>query len=110
MQSTEDQWTSSSSDDIVSKFWDNIADAKKAIKTWILDRHESWPPLIITTGSAFNSIAALRVATSISESQRGGMGSSALLHTLPITVLLQHIVDLMSGTPRGISQAELNET
>ena len=68
------------------------------------------PPLIITTGSAFNSIAALRVATSISESQRGGMGSSALLHTLPITVLLQHIVDLMSGTPRGISQAELDET
>jgi hypothetical protein len=44
MQSTEDQWTSSSSDDIVSKFWDNIADAKKAVKTWILDRHESWAP------------------------------------------------------------------
>src|SRR5258708_5528194 len=44
MQSIEDQWTLSSSDDITSKFWDNIADAKKAIKTWILDRHESWAP------------------------------------------------------------------
>ena len=45
MQSIQDQWTSSSSnDDITSQFWDNIADAKKAIKTWILDRHESWAP------------------------------------------------------------------
>jgi hypothetical protein len=75
MQSTEDQWTSSSSDDIVSKFWDNIADAKKAVKTWILDRHESWAP------------------AHHNDRKR-----------------LQHIVDLMSGTPHGISQAELNET
>ena len=45
MQSIQEQWTSSASnDDITSKFWDNIADAKKAIKTWILDRYESWAP------------------------------------------------------------------
>ena len=33
-----------SNDNIISKFWDNIADTKKAIKIWILERHESWAP------------------------------------------------------------------
>jgi hypothetical protein len=32
------------SDDITSQSWDNIADVKRAIETWILDRHEFWAP------------------------------------------------------------------
>ena len=38
----EEQWNPPSSLDIMSDSWTDIKDAKKAIKTWILDRGESW--------------------------------------------------------------------
>jgi hypothetical protein len=44
MGSIEEQWNPKPSTDITSRSWDNIADAKKAVKTWILDRGESWAP------------------------------------------------------------------
>lgn len=44
MESAEDQWTLSLPENIISQSWDKIADAKRAVKTWILDRHESWAP------------------------------------------------------------------
>jgi hypothetical protein len=42
MEPIEEQWNPPSSPDIMSDSWMNISDAKKAIKTWILDRGESW--------------------------------------------------------------------
>ena len=111
MQSIQDQWTASSSnDDITSKSWDNIADAKKAIKTWILDRHETWALVTTMIRSVFSQTVSLRAATSIFGLQRGTMGSMVLLPILLIIVLLRYIVDLRNGTPHGILQAELNET
>jgi hypothetical protein len=44
MDSIEEQWNPPSSPDIVSDSWMNIADAKKAVKIWILDDGESWGP------------------------------------------------------------------
>jgi MULE transposase domain len=44
MESTDEQWNPEPSIDIISKSWLNIADAKKAVKIWILDRGESWAP------------------------------------------------------------------
>src|SRR5258708_7852225 len=44
MESIEEQWFLPLTSDITSKSWVNIADAKKAVKTWILDRGESWAP------------------------------------------------------------------
>ena len=44
MESIEEQWDPEPSSDIISKSWPNIADAKTAIKIWILDRGESWAP------------------------------------------------------------------
>jgi hypothetical protein len=44
MDSIEEQWNPPSSLDIVSDSWMNIADTKKAVKIWILDRGESWGP------------------------------------------------------------------
>jgi hypothetical protein len=43
MESIEEQWSPLSTD-ILSRFWANIADAKQAVKTWILDHGESWAP------------------------------------------------------------------
>jgi hypothetical protein len=40
---TEEQWAPASTD-ILSQLWDNITEAKKAVKIWILDRGESWAP------------------------------------------------------------------
>jgi hypothetical protein len=44
MESIEEQWNAPTSTDILSDSWVNIADAKKAVKIWILDRSESWAP------------------------------------------------------------------
>ena len=42
MEPIEEQWNPPSSPDITSSLWMNIADAKKAVKTWLLDQGESW--------------------------------------------------------------------
>ena len=42
MESIEEQWNAPTSPDILTNSWINIADAKKAVKIWILDRGESW--------------------------------------------------------------------
>jgi hypothetical protein len=42
MGSIEEQWNPPSCPDIVSESWTNMAEAKKAVKIWILDRGESW--------------------------------------------------------------------
>jgi hypothetical protein len=42
MESTEEQWNAPTSPDILTNSWINIANAKKAVKIWILDRGESW--------------------------------------------------------------------
>jgi hypothetical protein len=42
LESIEEQWSPPSPPDIMSNSWTNPADAKKAIKIWILDRGESW--------------------------------------------------------------------
>jgi hypothetical protein len=44
MESIEEQWNPPTSTDILSDSWMDIASAKKAAKTWILDRGESWAP------------------------------------------------------------------
>jgi hypothetical protein len=44
MESIEEQWFLPPTSDITSKSWANITDAKKAVKTWILDHGESWAP------------------------------------------------------------------
>jgi MULE transposase domain/SWIM zinc finger len=44
MESIEEQWNQPLASDILSNSWTNITDAKKAVKTWILDRAESWAP------------------------------------------------------------------
>jgi hypothetical protein len=36
-----EQWNPPASTDIITESWLNIADAKKAIEIWILDRGES---------------------------------------------------------------------
>jgi hypothetical protein len=38
MESIEEQWNAPTSSDILTNSWINIADAKKAVKIWILDR------------------------------------------------------------------------
>ena len=42
MESIEEQWNPPSPPDILSSSWINTADAKKAVKTWLLDQGESW--------------------------------------------------------------------
>ena len=49
MESIEEQWIPPSPPDILSSSWINIADAKKAVKTWLLDQGEPWAKLIKTT-------------------------------------------------------------
>ena len=44
MESIEEQWSPPTSTDILSDSWIDITTAKKAAKTWILDRGESWAP------------------------------------------------------------------
>jgi hypothetical protein len=44
MESIEEQWNPPSSIDILSSSWIDITSAKKAARTWILDRGESWAP------------------------------------------------------------------
>lgn len=44
MESIEEQWSLLPTSDITSKSWASITDAKKAVKTWFLDRGESWAP------------------------------------------------------------------
>ena len=41
MESIEEQCSLPPTSDITSKSWPSITDAKKAVKTWILDRGES---------------------------------------------------------------------
>ena len=42
MESIEEQWSPPTSTDILSDSWMDIASAKKAARTCILDRGESW--------------------------------------------------------------------
>ena len=44
METIDEQWNSAPAIDIMSRSWPNIIDAKMAVKTWILDRGESWGP------------------------------------------------------------------
>jgi hypothetical protein len=44
MESIEEQWNLLPPPDITSDPWIDITDTKKAVKTWILDRAESWAP------------------------------------------------------------------
>jgi hypothetical protein len=44
MESIEEQWNHPLTPDIMSNSWIDIANAKKAVKTWILDHAESWAP------------------------------------------------------------------
>jgi hypothetical protein len=41
MESIEEQWNAPTSSGILTNSWINIADNKKAVKIWILDRGES---------------------------------------------------------------------
>jgi hypothetical protein len=42
VESIEEQWNPPTFTDIMSDSWIDMADAKKAVKIWILDRGESW--------------------------------------------------------------------
>ena len=42
MESIEEQWNHPLPPDVTSDSWIDIANAKSAVKTWILDRAESW--------------------------------------------------------------------
>jgi hypothetical protein len=44
MELIEEQWNRPPPPDITSDSWIDITDAKNAVKTWILDRAESWAP------------------------------------------------------------------
>ena len=44
MEPIDEQWNPEPAMNIMSRSWPNIIDAKKAVKTWILDRGESWGP------------------------------------------------------------------
>jgi hypothetical protein len=104
MESIEEQWNPPTSTDILSDSWMDIASAKKAAKTWILDRGESWAPTDQTTKSDSNFIAFYPLALFTLESRLkiAFFELHLILHTIALHL---HTPILNHGTQHGIYQA-----
>jgi hypothetical protein len=67
MESIGEQWNPSKPLDIISDSWMNIAEAKQAIKIWILDHGESWPLLLRIVSLDYSFTVSIQPAPSIFE-------------------------------------------
>jgi hypothetical protein len=88
MESIYEQWNPEPTIDILSKSWPNITDAKKAVKTWILDRGESWTPSNKSNKVGFYYTALILPVISTFELHAKRMASLMVPLTLLIVALL----------------------
>lgn len=108
IESIEEQWNPPASADILSDSWIAIADAKKAVKIWILDRGESWGHVTQNNKTDSNSTASSPPVPSICELRKKGLVylvSHPVLHTI---VLPLHTPILSTATQHGILLALWN--
>ena len=97
----EEQWSPPTSTDILCDSWMDMADAKKAVKIWILDRGESWGNTTQNNKTQLQ-LHCILSAPSIFELHDKRLVSSVLYPILHTIALPQHMPNSSSITQRGI--------